>query len=304
MSAQTKRALLVGISKYDKTATGWEMIHGTNDIALMSKALAGFETTKLLDSAATYANITKALKKLISQTKAGDIVYVHFSGHGQPYEDLEGDEADGWDEAFIPFDACNSYSKSNYEGKNHLTDDILHRYLEKLRLKAGKAGMVYVSIDACHSGDSYRGTETDDDEGILTDDSYIASLDLVSATSDNKTYERGSAAGFSPNNRIYLANHSQAKVYGNVETSPGMSKIVMLESCRSTEKSKELKLYMKDKSGNRKNFYCGLLSYSIYKVLKTSKLDSNADWVKSVKTVFDRTRQSDNKQQLVIEKTK
>jgi hypothetical protein len=31
----------------------------------------------------------------------GDIIYLHFSCHGQPFEDMNGDEADGWDESYL-----------------------------------------------------------------------------------------------------------------------------------------------------------------------------------------------------------
>ena len=56
----------------------------------------------------------------MSQCKVGDIVYLHFSTHGQPFEDLSGDEDDGWDESIVPVDAPIEYSKGKYEGENHL----------------------------------------------------------------------------------------------------------------------------------------------------------------------------------------
>ena len=31
----TNRALLIGIGKYDRMATGWNVIHGDNDVALL-----------------------------------------------------------------------------------------------------------------------------------------------------------------------------------------------------------------------------------------------------------------------------
>ena len=39
------RALLVGIGNYDETATGWKVIHGNNDVNLLSNRLKkkGFE---------------------------------------------------------------------------------------------------------------------------------------------------------------------------------------------------------------------------------------------------------------------
>ena len=49
--------------------------------------------------------------------KSGDIVYLHFSCHGQPVEDLDGDEKDGWDESIVPYDAWKKPISGIYDGK-------------------------------------------------------------------------------------------------------------------------------------------------------------------------------------------
>ena len=99
--AQNKRALLVGISDYQcvNKYGGWNNIHGKNDVDLLYPTLKrnGIIVSCISDKDATKAGITKALKLLVSQCKAGDIVYLHFSTHGQPFEDINGDEEDGWD---------------------------------------------------------------------------------------------------------------------------------------------------------------------------------------------------------------
>lgn len=148
--AQTRRALLIGISAYDTQQTQWNPIHGTNDVALLRTALRHCGVTdisELRDAEATYKGVCLAMEKLISRTCPGDIVYVHMSGHGQPVEDYDGDEVgkDSWDEAFVPYDAPRTYDKGRYEGERHLTDDKLNRYIEKLRSRAGAKGMVIVS---------------------------------------------------------------------------------------------------------------------------------------------------------------
>ena len=130
--AQNKRALLVGLSHYEKT-TGWNDIHGTNDIDLIKSKLKGFSIKELRNSSATYDNIISELKSLERESKEGDTVYIHLSGHGQPVEDYNGDELDGWDESFIPFDAHMIYNKLTYDGSKHLTDDILHKHYELLQ---------------------------------------------------------------------------------------------------------------------------------------------------------------------------
>ncbi len=109
--AQNKRALLIGISQYGNN-TGWKNIHGANDVDLMKSVLNGFSIRELKNANATYDNIIKELNYLSKKTKEGDIVYIHFSGHGQPFEDINGDEQDGWDESFAPFDAHLYYEQN------------------------------------------------------------------------------------------------------------------------------------------------------------------------------------------------
>ena len=174
--AQKRNALLVGISTYGDN-TGWKNIHGANDVDLMKSVLNGFSIRELKNANATYDNIIKELNYLSKKTKEGDIVYIHFSGHGQPFEDINGDEQDGWDESFVPFDAHLYYEQNVYSGNKHLTDDILNTYLIKIRKKIGEHGILYVTIDACHAGNSYRESEED--------------------------IYRGTGKGFSKNNKIY-----------------------------------------------------------------------------------------------------
>ena len=107
--ARRKRAFLVGISHYDTALTGyqWNNINGVEDVKLLSPILKGqgFLITPVLDDKATYRNITTQLTFFINKTKKGDIVYLHFSAHGQPVEDIDGDEEDGWDAAIVHIDA-------------------------------------------------------------------------------------------------------------------------------------------------------------------------------------------------------
>ena len=151
MNAETKRALLVGISDYGNAMEDpnkWANISGANDVLLLSPLFSehGYTVTSLVDSQATHAGITKALSELAKDSKKGDKVYIHFSMHGQPFEDLNGDEEDGWDEALIPVDAQMLYSEGVYDGKNHLLDDELEVYFNDIRSKIGPAGHFI-----CHS---------------------------------------------------------------------------------------------------------------------------------------------------------
>ena len=74
----------------------------------------------IIDEQATYRQHYLPTITFTNKTKKGDIVYLHFSTHGQPVEDQNGDEEDGWDESIVPIDAYKIYKKGIYEGKNHL----------------------------------------------------------------------------------------------------------------------------------------------------------------------------------------
>ena len=163
--AETKRALLVGISDYGNTnedPNKWANISGANDVQLLSPLFSehGYAVTSLVDSQATHAGITDALAKLAKESEKGDVVYIHFSMHGQPFEDLNGDEEDGWDEALIPVDAQMIYSEGIYEGKNHLLDDELEVYFNDIRNRIGYEGKLYVVLDVDNSdGNGFSSTD-------------------------------------------------------------------------------------------------------------------------------------------------
>lgn len=164
-SGQSRHALLIGIGDYPSDS-GWNRIHGNNDVEIIRSSLLrqGFpenQISVLIDSSATKKNILASFMALTSHVRPGDIAYIHFSGHGQQVTDLDGDEEDGFDEAWIPYDAKKVYEAGVYEGQNHLIDDELNTLLSKLRVRIGSKGKIIVVADACHSGSGSRGNDED-----------------------------------------------------------------------------------------------------------------------------------------------
>lgn len=268
-NAQRKRTFLVGISHYDTALTGyqWNDINGVEDINLLSPILTkqGFVLTTLLDSQATYDNITTQLTQFIRKTKKGDIVYLHFSTHGQPVEDLNGDEEDGWDEAIVPIDAYKMYRKGIYEGKKHLLDDQLNGYVKQLRGKIGKAGFLYVVIDACHAGTSSRAN----DETV-----------------------RGTKVGFTYNNKVFKPS-MQKKSHYKIEANPQLSNVLFVEACRPDQVNTEINV-----AGKR----YGPLSYNIAQALATKPLSVDVDeFLKSLKSSIMNGGHWPNNQNFVTE---
>lgn len=260
LSAQQKHALVVGISNYPNHSVkeaSWSQIHGNNDVLLVAPLLVkqGFEVITICDESATHKAIIDGFKLLSKKSHPGDIVYIHLSGHGQAVEDDNGDEEDGWDEAYIPFDAERCYQKNGYHGEKHLLDDELNEYLNSIRKMLGPTGIVYVVIDACHAGSSYRGDEICD-----------------------SVYARGTDIGFSRSGKTFTPKIDKR---GNIRilTEKGMAPICMLEACRSYEVNTEI---MQD--GN----YYGPLTYYISRQLLTSTLTSDTKWVEEVRKNMDK----------------
>lgn len=165
-SAQLKRALLIGVGNYP-TELGWTSLSAANDLEYLKSILPvkGFSSeniTIILNEKATKAGIEKAMNELIASSGKGDIIMIHFSGHGQQITDDNGDEADGLDEAWVPYDAQARYSPTPrptapaYRGEKHIRDDQVGRWLDSLSRKVGPNGSILVSIDACHSGTATR----------------------------------------------------------------------------------------------------------------------------------------------------
>lgn len=165
MVAQTKRALVIGIG--EQVDKSWAKINGDKDVPLVQQMLhkVGYTDIRtLVNKQATKAGIVSAFKMLTAQCAVGDIVYIHFSGHGQQVTDVNGDEGkkDGWDEAWVPYDAYLRYDEKRYKGEKHLIDDELNTLLTAIRNKIGDSGKLLVVVDACHSGDSSRGDDIDE----------------------------------------------------------------------------------------------------------------------------------------------
>lgn len=154
--AQERHALVVGIGQYEDSR--WGRIHGDSDVDYVMETLQknGFKDIRTLrNEEATKKGIVSAFESLAQSCRPGDRVYVHFSGHGQQITDTDGDEADGYDEAWIPYDAQPYYCES-YKGENHLVDDEVNRILSCIRTRIGPSGRLLVVIDACHSGQATR----------------------------------------------------------------------------------------------------------------------------------------------------
>lgn len=173
--AQQKHALVVAVADYPTRTEGrsWTDLSSLNDVKLVKVMLKeqGFEAKNiqiLEDAEANTSNVMKAFDDLIAKLKKGDIVYFHYSGHGQQIADLDPatypnlkyiskDEHDGFDEALALYNAPIDYFEG-YDFTGHLIDDQLDYFVTKIETILGTNGHLVCVLDACHSGSGTRGT--------------------------------------------------------------------------------------------------------------------------------------------------
>ncbi|KAK0595094.1 hypothetical protein LWI29_003490 [Acer saccharum] len=141
----TKKAVLIGCN-YPGTKA--ELKGCINDVKKMHACLLeryGFSEdniTVLIDTdrsctQPTGKNIRKTLSNLVRSAKRGDVLFVHYSGHGTrlPAETGEDDDT-GYDECIVPCDM------------NLITDDDFREFVDQVP----EGCRITIVSDSCHSG--------------------------------------------------------------------------------------------------------------------------------------------------------
>mmetsp|Transcript_8045 Transcript_8045/g.12307 ORF Transcript_8045/g.12307 Transcript_8045/m.12307 type:complete len:306 (+) Transcript_8045:144-1061(+) len=146
-SSGMKRAILIGINYTGQRGELSGCHNDVNNIAKYLENVHGFDPKNMLrlvdngvDHAPTRANIMNAFTRIGDYSKAGDVVFLHYSGHGSRVPDRDGDEDDGYDETLVPVD---------FERNGQIVDDDILRLL----VKPLAAGVTMTCLmDCCHSG--------------------------------------------------------------------------------------------------------------------------------------------------------
>ena len=264
ITAQTKRALVIGLGEQQDKA--WNKINGDKDVPLVQTMLknAGFKSvTTLVNRQATKIGIVGAFKRLTVSCKQGDVVYIHYSGHGQQMTDVHNDEKDGLDECWIPYDAYRKAS-ATYHGEKHLTDDELNVYLNAIRHKIGAKGKLLVVIDACHSGDGTRG---DNDEVVRgVEDTLV--VDSLNGRGLYETFEMLKS--------LFMGDYDKEKII-NHKAKPLAERWITISACRSDQVNVEMK-----------SPAVGKLTYALWKELKNSDKVNNDEFMRRIRKFVNR----------------
>lgn len=246
-SQHPRRALLIGLGEQQDSSwydlNNGRRISGDTDVMFVKETLkaCGYDEANirtLVNEEAKKDSIVKAFEELAAQCGKGDIVYIHFSGHGQRVKDQNGDEKkdderneDLYDESWIPYDAYLRPNMAKDYGNKHLIDDEINLLLNKIVDKIGGDGRLMVVADACHSGSSTRGDGLEDGDSIMYrgGGNFIPPLDL------------------------------KLKM-------PGPVRWIAVSACQANEVNQELKV-IKDNKPQQ----VGKLSYAICSILETNE---------------------------------
>lgn len=205
-----KYALLIGVSKYERgvdLSEEWWNLNSQADIEALKQTLIrkfNFKPaeikTLLTKPETTRQSILNAFKDLATKIQPGDIVYLHYSGHGAQILDDNSDELDGLDESLVPSDY-----KTRQDGSRNIRDDEIGRFLAELKTK--NPANVTLTVDSCFSGtitrdgrqlvrgESYRGkipkvnpkAAADDSSGLLPKEQIGNNFIIISATRSDQT---------------------------------------------------------------------------------------------------------------------
>jgi len=142
-----RRAVLIGINYEGQDGQLSGCHNDANNIKNFLIEKQGFQEQDMLillddgrHQEPTKQNILTAFDRIVEYSRAGDVVFIHYSGHGGRVRDTSGDEADGYDETLIPLD---------FKSAGQILDDDLY---EHLVTKVAEGVTVVVLMDCCHSG--------------------------------------------------------------------------------------------------------------------------------------------------------
>lgn len=192
-----KKALLVGVNTYQ--TPGNDLRGCVNDVIKMGNALVkyyDFDPVKdirvLTDGEARKNAIQSEMSNLIEGAKAGDVVYIHFSGHGSHVPDRDGDEkefdpTDVFDEILCPTDL---------DWNDPLVDDWIRGEIEKLPEKVN----LTLIFDCCHSGSATRAV-VNPFSREPTNRFMSSPFDLLGAESASRTASRSASVAAAPAER-------------------------------------------------------------------------------------------------------
>lgn len=245
VNANHKYAVIIGINNYQHPRIR-DLHYSEPDALYLKDIMIKYARYKaenvqvLLGEKATYLNIKDKIYWLGDQAGPDDEVFFYFSGHGTRVEDRDGNEEDGMDEAFCPYETDISRPSSVI-----LDDDIGH-WFRRIRAK-----QVLVVLDCCHSGGAAGRSLTDDGSRGLEMAGESQSRSMIDNVDD--PYARDLTLD---NKFVITASDAHEKSYENPDLEHGVFTYYVGEAIRGSADSdnnqevtsKELYDYTREKT--------------------------------------------------------
>ncbi len=149
-----RHALVIGIDDYPGFGPEAQLFGAVRDAERMTEVLIEHysfppeHVETLLNENATRQAVLDALDRLARRVGTGNHVVLFFSGHGSQMTDREGDEGDGLDETFVPFD-----SGRHRDENRDLTDDEVNHWAARVLEKTPHLTLIF---DCCHAATLHR----------------------------------------------------------------------------------------------------------------------------------------------------
>ncbi|KAG6879553.1 Ca(2+)-dependent cysteine protease [Termitomyces sp. T32_za158] len=215
----------------------------------------------------TKENIISAMQWLVRGAAPNDSLFFHYSGHGGQTKDLDGDEADGYDEVIYPVD---------FQRNGHIVDDLLH----EIMVKPLPAGCRLTSIfDSCHSGSVLDLPYIYSTEGKIKEPNLAAEAGqgLLSAVT---SYARGDMGGVLKSAmglmKTVTGNQDKANQYAKAtRTSP--ADVISWSGCKDSQTSADTQEQGKA---------TGAMSYAFTTVLRKNKQQSYQQLLGNIRDIL------------------
>jgi hypothetical protein len=165
------KAFLSGVNDYKTIGDLRGCVNDTESIKRLLIAEFQFAKDQIrvrTDDDVTKSELTKGWKWLLKDTKPGDRLVFHFSGHGSQTVDRDSDESDRADELLC------LYGMDWNDPKTYLLDDELKKWTKQIP----DGVSVTFLLDCCHSGTGTRYIEPNLSRAMETDFRSAASLSI------------------------------------------------------------------------------------------------------------------------------
>ncbi|CAE6408504.1 unnamed protein product [Rhizoctonia solani] len=273
-----KKALCIGINYIGQAVQLQGCINDVHNIADFLIAQFGYKKEnirKLTDDATdprdlpTKDNIIAAMRWLVADAQPTDSFFFHFSGHGGQTKDLDGDEADGFDEVIYPLD---------FGHAGHIVDDDIHAIMVQPLCLGSRLTAIF---DCSHSGSALDLPYTYSTDGKLKEHSQLVetgrgllNVGKFCARGDMSSAIKGLSSVIKPTTSRRTRKQATKR---SIEMRASEADVVSWSACKDSEKSDD---------AFEGHEAVGAMSYAFIQSLRQNPRQSYRELLNSVRGVL------------------